>query len=134
LKDFGAAIDIISELNVGDIYGPIETARGYSIIKVIEPEQISDSVKKEIQNVQEKIYNKLYVEKLNELLEEKTIQLANKYGIKLSEDFINSEHYSDVNLFVHRYMGFGGRIAAVPFTTPFYKWYYRWKNNSKINP
>jgi hypothetical protein len=134
LKKYGAVIDIISELNVGDIYGPIETVRGYTIIKVIEPKQISDSIITEIQNVQDKIYKKLYFEKLNELLEEKTIKFANKYGIKLSEDFIHSEQYSDVNLFVHRYMGFGGRIAAVPFTTPFYKWYYRWKNNSKINP
>ena len=134
IKDFGAAFDIISELNVGEIYGPIETAKGYTIIEIIEPEQISDSVMTEIQNVQDEIYNKLYFEKLNELLEEKTVQLANKYGIKLSEDFINSEYYSDVNLFVHRYMGFGGRIAAVPFTTPFYKWYYQWKIHSKINP
>ena len=134
IKDFGAANDIISELNVGDIYGPIETARGYSIIKVIETGQISDSVMTEIQKVQEKIYKKLYFDKLNELLEEKTIEFANKYGIELSEDFIHSEYYSDVNLFVHRYMGFGGRIAATPFTTPFYKWYYRWKNDSKINP
>jgi hypothetical protein len=134
LKEYGAAIDIISDLNVGDIYGPIETGNGYTIIKVIEPEQISDSIMMEIQNVQDKIYKKLYFEKLNELLEEKTIDFANKHGIKLREEFIYSEHYSDVNLFVHRYMGFGGRIAAAPFTTPFYKWYYRWKNNSKINP
>jgi hypothetical protein len=134
LKEYGAAANIISGLNVGDIYGPIETARGYTIIKVIEPEQISDSVLTEIKNVQNKIHQKLYFEKLNELLEEKTIKFANKYGIELSEDFIHSENYSDVNLFVHRYMGFGGRIAAAPFTTPFYKWYYRWKNNSKINP
>ena len=134
IKDFGAAIDIISELNVGDIYGPIETANGYTIIKVIEPEQISDFVMTEIKNVKNKIHQKLYFEKLNELLEEKTIKFANKYRIELSEDFMHSENYSDVNLFVHRYMGFGGRIAAAPFTTPFYKWYYRWKNSSKINP
>jgi len=125
LKDFGTAIDIISELDVGEIYGPIETARGYTIIKLIEPEQISDSVKTDLNKVWDKIQQKLYFEKLNELLEEKTIKFANKYGIELSEDFIHSEHYSNVNLFVHRYMGFGGRIAAVPFTTPFYKWYYR---------
>jgi hypothetical protein len=71
------------------------------------------------------IYQQLYLEKLNELLEEKTIKFANKYGIKFIKDFIHSEHYSDVNLFAHRYMGFGGRISAVPFTTPFYKWFAR---------
>jgi hypothetical protein len=134
LKDFGTAIDIISELDIGEIYGPIETARGYTIIKVIEPEQISDSIKTEINKVWDNIHQKLYFEKLSKLLEDKTIKFANKYGIELSEDFIHSEHYSNVNLFVHRYMGFGGRIAAVPFTTPFYKWYYRWKIHSKINP
>ncbi|MDH3268248.1 MAG: hypothetical protein OEM46_05270, partial [Ignavibacteria bacterium] len=66
--------------------------------------------------------------------EDKTIDLANKYGIVISEDFIYSERYSDVNIFAHRYMGFGGRIAAVPFTTPFFRWYYKWKTYSKINP
>ena len=72
--------------------------------------------------------------KLNELLEDRTIELANKYGVSINQNFLNTELYSDINIFAHRYMGFGGRIAAVPYTTPFFKWYFRWKQNSTINP
>lgn len=134
IKDFGETMDVINKLKVGEIYGPIKTSKGYTFVKVVEPGVIDDSLKTELQKEHDHIYQKLFNNKLNKLLEDKTIELANKYGITISKDFLYSENYSDVNLFVHRYMGFGGRIAAVPFTTPFYKWYFRWKNNSKINP
>jgi len=134
LKDYGDVIDIITELKEGEIFGPIKTARGYTIIKVNETTERSDSLMLELKKEKDQIYQRLHYDKLNKLLEDKTIEFANKYVIKITEDFIYSESYSNVNLFVHRYMGFGGRIAAVPFTTPSYKWYYRWKLNSKVNP
>lgn len=134
LKEFGQAMDIIMELDTGEIYGPMKTANGYSLVKIVEKSIISDSIKKEIEDRREDIYQKLFYQKLDQLLEDETIELANKYGIIVNEDFIYSERYSDINIFAHRYMGFGGRIAAVPFTTPFFKWYYQWETNSKINP
>lgn len=134
LKEFGEAMDIIAELDSGEIYGPVKTPDGYSLVKVVEKSTIPDSIKKEIENRKEDIYQRLFYQKLNELLEDRTIELANKYGVSINQNFINTELYSDINIFAHRYMGFGGRIAAVPYTTPFFKWYYRWKQNSTINP
>lgn len=134
LKKYGQSAYTITELDTGQIYGPIKTNSGYSLVKVIERSTIPDSIKAKIEKQRDNVYQKLFYEKLNHLLEEKTVELANKYGIVISEDFIYSENYSDVNLFAHKYIGFGGRIAAVPFTTPFFKWYYRWKANSIINP
>jgi hypothetical protein len=133
-KDSGDEIVILTELEEGDIFGPIKTDRGYTIIKVNETTEISDSLLLELMKEKDQIYQKLYLKKLNKLLDDKTIEFANKYGLNISEDFIFSENYSEVNLFVHRYMGFGGRIAAVPFTTLSYKWYYKWNIHSKINP
>ena len=134
LKEFGEAMDIISELDSGEIYGPVKTSDGFSLIKVIEKSALPDSVKLKIENRRYEIYQKLFYQKLNELLEDRAIELANKYGVSINENFINTERYSDINIFAHRYMGFGGRIAAVPYTTPFFKWYYRWKISSGINP
>lgn len=134
LKKYGQSAYTITELDTGQIYGPIKTNSGYSLVKVIERSTIPDSTKAKIEKQRDNVYQKLFYEKLNQLLEEKTVELANKYGIVISEDFIYSENYSNVNLFAHKYIGFGGRIAAVPFTTPFFKWYYRWKTNSIINP
>ena len=134
LSDYGEVMNIITELEAGDIFGPIKTSRGYTIVKVNEPPKVSDSLILELKESKDKISQRLYFEKLNNLLEDETIELANKYNVQINEDFNYSESYSNLNLFVHRYMGFGGRIAAVPFTTPDYKWYYRWKIQTDINP
>jgi hypothetical protein len=134
LIDYGIANEIITELEEGEIFGPIKTAKGYMIFKVNERAKITDSLMLKIMEEKDQIYQNLYTKKLNKLIDDKTAEYANKYGVKISEDFILSENYSKVNIFVHRYMGFGGRIAAVPFTTPSYKWYYLWKVHSKINP
>jgi hypothetical protein len=134
LKEFREILNIITELDAGDIWGPVKTPQGYTIIKVLNPGIISDSLRTKFSEVKAQIYQELFYKKFNNLLENETIKLADKYGITLSEDFLYSESYSDVNLFVHKYMGFGGRIAAVPIVTPFYNWYYRWKLKSEINP
>lgn len=133
-ESFGKYSEIISGLKTGEIYGPVKTSRGYSLVKMTGDRDIPDSTKKEIANIKESIKRNLFNQKLNSLLTDKIIGLANKYGVVINDTFLYTEKYSDLNLFVHKYLGFGGRIAAVPFTTPFYKWYYRWKSNSEINP
>lgn len=133
-ESLGEYSKIISGLRTGEIYGPVKTVEGYSLVKIIENRNISDSTKKETSNIKGSIKQRLFNEKLNSILTEKTIALANKYGVVINNTFLYSEKYSDLNIFVHKYLGFGGRIAAVPFTTPFYEWYYRWKSNSVINP
>lgn len=134
LKSFGKASDIIMELKTGEIYGPVKTDSGYTLVQVIEKSNIPDSARAEIDDVKDNIRRRIFMDKLNDLLESRTIELANKYGVIINKNFLQSENYSEVNLFVHQYLGFGGRIAAVPFTTPFYKWYSKWKSESGINP
>jgi peptidyl-prolyl cis-trans isomerase C len=133
-ESFGEYSEIISGLKTGEIYGPVKTGRGYSLVKMIGGSDIPDSTKKEMADIKKSIQQKLFNQKLNSLLTDKTIGLANKYGVVVNDAFLYTEKYSDLNMFVHKYLGFGGRIAAVPFTAPFYKWYYRWKTNSGINP
>jgi hypothetical protein len=134
LKKYGQSAYTITELDSGQIFGPIKTESGYSLVKVVERSMIPDSIKAKIDKQRDNVSQKIFFQKLNKLLEDKTIELANKYGITISEDFIYFENYSEVNLFAHKYPGFGGRISAVPFTTPFFKWFNQWKTNSKINP
>lgn len=134
LKGFSESADIIARLSSGEIYGPVKTAEGYTIVQVIEKNNVPDSTRAKINDIKDNIRRRLFIDKLNNLLEDKTIELANKYGIIINRDFLHIENFSDVNMFVHQYLGFGGRIAAVPFTTPFYKWYHKWKSESGINP
>ena len=134
LKIFNTSAEAISELKPGEIYGPVKTNEGFTLVKVINNMNLNDSVKEKIDLIKENIRMKLHNKKLNKLLEDKAIELANNYQITINKDYLYSEKYSNINLFVHKYMGFGGRIAAVPYTTPFFNWFYKWKNNSGLNP
>ncbi len=134
LNIFGKASDIIAGLGAGEIYGPLRTGSGYTLVKVITESNIPDSTREEILKEKDNIQRRLFNNKLNVMLKDSTIKLANKYGVSIDNNFLYSGSYSDVNLFVHKYLGFGGRIAAVPFTTPFYEWYYKWKSTSGENP
>ena len=134
LKIFNTSAEAISELKPGEIYGPVKTNEGFTLVKVINNMNLNDSVKEKIDLIKENIRMKLHNKKLNKLLEDKAIELANNYQITINKDYLYSEKYSNINLFVHKYLGFGGRIAAVPYTTPFFNWYYKWKNNSGLNP
>ncbi len=134
MKSLGESADIIAQLSSGEIYGPVKTADGYSIVRVIEKNNIPDSTRMKINDIKDNIRTRLFIDKLNNLLEDKTIELASKYGIIINRNFLQAENFSDVNMFVHQYLGFGGRIAAVPYTTPFYKWYHKWKSESGITP
>ncbi len=134
LKIFKTSAEEISELKPGEIYGPVKTNEGFTLVKMINNMNLNDSVKEKIDLIKENIKRKLFNKKLNKLLEDKAIELANKYQITINKDYLYSEKYSNINLFVHKYLGFGGRIAAVPYTTPFFNWYYKWKNNPGLNP
>jgi hypothetical protein len=46
---------------------------------------------------------------------------------------LNQFEYSKVPMFVHRLMGFGGRIAGTPLVTPFSGWIKN-MNRQKLFP
>jgi len=121
---FGEIGRIANEMKIGDIYGPIKVEEGYSIFQLIDIKETEDSIIQSFAEVKERMTSSLFYEKMNEILTRKTIELAKKYKISLDRSVLNSLEVSKIKMFVHRLMGFGGRIAAVPLTTPWYKWIY----------
>lgn len=121
-------------LMINSFYGPVKLDDGYSLVKIIDIEELNDSVKSNFEAMKEQIHSKLYFEKLDRLLESETVKLANKFGVNINETELKNLKLSDIKMFVHRYLGFGGRIAAMPTITPLYKWYYKWQSETTINP
>ncbi|MFZ1291891.1 MAG: hypothetical protein WAR79_17470 [Melioribacteraceae bacterium] len=54
---------------------------------------------------------------------DKTIELSDKYKIKIDWEIFSKIKQGNINLFVYRNIGFGGRIAGVPTSEPFIDWY-----------
>jgi hypothetical protein len=111
LGDIGT---IASNLKLNEVYGPIRRNNGYSLLKVIDKKLSNDSVAITNESTKEKLRNFLFQKKLNEVVSKRTIQLAEKYNAKIYEDVALRIKSTGIQMFVHRLMGFGGRIAGVP--------------------
>lgn len=133
LSSFGELIEIIEKMKDGEIYGPIVRTSGYSIIKLNKSEErvLSSEEKNKLQVDTGKEI--LFYKKLKTILDEKTVELAQKYGLKINEQVLNSIRVTEIPTLIYRYYGFGGQTVAAPFLNLFYDWYDQYKNESK-NP
>ncbi len=118
---FGELGVIASRLNLNEVYGPIKRGNEFSLIMVKEKKEISDTT--EINFDASKVYikNYLFIKKFNSAVADQTIKLANKYGLKIYEDNLSQIKTTGIPMFVHRLLGFGGRIAGVPLLD---NWFY----------
>jgi foldase protein PrsA len=124
--------NIASNLEVGQIYGPIKVENGYSIIKLIDKKVLSDSLIKMKEEPVEYIKMKLSLNKINDLINRNTAELALKYKITIDEKLLNETEVRQLNTFTYRLIGFGGKIAALPITIPVFEWYNLLKKQNEI--
>lgn len=119
LGDIGT---IASELKLNQLYGPIKRNDGYTLLFVKERKILNDTLKIDDSTTKEKLRTFLSQKKLNEIISRKTIELAQKYNAKVYEDVALRTKSTGIQMFVHRLMGFGGRIAAVPLLDNWADW------------
>ena len=113
---------VASDLNLNEVYGPIKRNNAYTILQVIERQESNDSLKLSFESIKEQLRNDLRLKGLNERLKKITSNLAQQNNVKIYNDVVDKIQTSHIPMFVHRLMGFGGRIAGVPLTTPFSGW------------
>ncbi len=114
--------NIASSLKLNEVYGPIRRGDLYSIIQVIEKKEKNDSVKFAFETIKNELRNVLRLRKLSESLNQTTSKLAEKYEIKIYNEALEKIKFTNIPMFIHRLMGFGGRIAGMPLLTPFSEW------------
>ncbi len=123
---------IASEMEVGQIYGPIKVDDGYSVFKLIDKKALSDSLMQITEDSRDYIRMKLSLNKVNEVINKYTARLALKYNVTIDEEILSTIELSELNMFTYRLIGFGGKIAAMPVTIPVYEWYNLLKEKTEI--
>ena len=78
--------------------------------------------------------NDLRAAKLEKAVVDYTVKLANDYGVSINENVLKSIKTTYIVMFAYRYMGFGGRIVAVPMVPPFSEWVNPWLKSNKNLP
>jgi parvulin-like peptidyl-prolyl isomerase len=131
---YGDIGTIAAQMNIGEIYGPIKLSEGYSVFKLIDKRENSIDTIMSFDESKENIRKNLAYKKLSDFFIDYTVKLANKYGVSINEQLLKAISVSDLSMFAYRYMGFGGRINAVPMALPFTEWFLPWKENKKLVP
>ena len=119
LGDLG---NIAADLKENEIYGPMKRENYYSVFQMLEKQTSNDTLKLSFENAKSGLRGKLINEKINELLTEKTVQFISNNQVKIFPEIVKEVNVSGIQMFVHRLMGFGGKIASVPLTNPFSDW------------
>jgi len=127
---FGEIGRIAGTLKIGDLYGPLKVPEGYSIFRLIDKKNSELSTDQEFAVMKEKYRRDLAFNKLRNSIINYSVELARKYGIMINEDILKVTQVTNLNSVIYRYIGFGGKITAVPMMTPFTEWVEAWKKNS----
>lgn len=113
---------IAVKLKQHQVYGPISRNDKYTLLYVKEKHQSKDTLNFPFETMKEGLRNQLRTIRLNDIVNRKTIEFASKKNIKINEAVFKNIKSSEIQVFVHRLMGFGGRIAAVPLTDNWTDW------------
>ena len=131
---FGKIGRIASTMKIGQVYGPIKVPEGFSIFKLIGKKEAKKVKLKSFENEKAKLKSDLFSKRLKYYFNKYTTIFANKFGVKVNTNVLKEIKVTDINMFTYKFMGFGGKIAAVPYTTPSYDWVKEWMKSKKVLP
>lgn len=129
---FGDIGKIARKLQVGEIYGPLKLSEGYSIFKVIGIRDSMSVPPAPFEQLKEQLERDVSFRKLKLKMTNYTVSLAEKFGVGIDMDYLQSIDVTDVNMFGIRFMGFGGKTVAVPIIAPNTDWVDIWLNKKSI--
>ncbi len=123
-----------AKLKVGEVYGPLKLAEGYSIFKLIDKKEASAPSNKTYEEVKSALKEDLSFQKFIKHFYNYTGELADKFGVTINQKNLSAVSVSNINMFTYKFIGFGGVMTALPFTNSWYEWFDIWKNSKKVNP
>ena len=132
--EFGEVGRIAANIEAGEMYGPVKVPEGYSLFKVLDKKEKNITEKYSFSDMKNKIKKELKYKKFSEEIINKTVELANKYGVTVNQEILNSIEVLKTIAVVYRYFGFGGKLIAVPMTRPNYLWVKPWKEKELLSP
>ena len=131
---YGEIGRIAGELEIGEVYGPLKVEEGYSIFKLIDKKEAVQKLSKEYSELKDELLHELKAEKISSKMINNTVRLANKYNVTVDSNQLNKVPVTNYNMLVYRYMGFGGKILAVPLTPVFIEWVKEWEKSKSSLP
>jgi hypothetical protein len=126
LSEMGA---VLSQLHNGEIYGPVFIRGKYTIFRILDKQSSLSSEK--ISNSIQAAKDMLLAERKRNILNEYIADLAKEQNVKIFRENLNKIDLTPIQMLTFRYIGFGGKIIAVPPLYPREDWikYYNPEKN-----
>lgn len=118
----GDLSNTVSGMSINEIFGPIKRSNGYTILMLIEKTETTDSMAFAYNEVKDQLRSTLRLKILTDKLNKKTADLSLEKNVKIYNNVLDKITSTNIQMFVHRFMGFGGRMAGIPLLTPFSGW------------
>jgi parvulin-like peptidyl-prolyl isomerase len=134
INQYGEIGRIAATLEIGQLYGPLQVPEGYSLFQLVDKKEEKNLTGIDFEKNRARIKNIIKSKKFSDEIIQKTVDLANKYGVSVNEELLKSIKVLNTTTIVFRNFGFGGRLLAVPMTMPNYLWIKLWQEQQKINP
>jgi parvulin-like peptidyl-prolyl isomerase len=134
VNQYGEIGRIAATLEIGQLYGPIQVPEGYSLFQLVDKKEEKKLTGIDFEKDKARIRNIIKSKKYSDEIIQKTVDLANKYGVSVNEELLKSIKVLNTTTIVYRNFGFGGRLLAVPMTIPNYLWVKPWQEQQKLNP
>ena len=131
---YGKIGEIASTMKVGELYGPLKLPEGYSIFKLIGKRPAKVDTAQPFDKTKDELRHYLVMQKEHKAMTDYTVYLAKKFGVYIDMPVLESIKVTHVNAFGYRYLGFGGRITAVPLMAPNVDWVDPYLKSLNINP
>lgn len=131
ITQYGEIGKIASKMNVGDVYGPLKIKEGYSVFKLIDKQEEKIITPKPFERFKEQYKQDLIFQKLYKRITDFTYNLSVKFGISLNLKNLENIKVTSLPSFGIRYLGFGGKISAVPLISPNSDWADKWINSQQ---
>jgi len=131
ITQYGEVGRIASTMNVGDVYGPLKLDEGYSIFKLIDKQEEKIIPPKPFEKFKDQYKQDLTYQKLYKKMTDFTYNLAVKYGVNLNLDLLEKIEVTTIPSFGIRYLGFGGKMTAVPLIALNVDWVDKWIKNQQ---
>ena len=134
VDEYGEICKKSAIMKVGEMYGPVKVSEGYSLFELIDRKEEKVISVVDFTTVKENIKVELRHKKYSDALINKTVELANKYNVQLNDEALSSIKVLNTTTVVYRLFGFGGKLLAVPITSPNYLWVKPWQEQENLTP
>lgn len=120
---------IASKMKVGEVYGPIKIQEDFLIFKLIAVREDSLLLKNNFTQIKDELKRELGFLKKQKSFNKFIGNLANKYGVDIFKEKLKNILVTSHHSIVYNYLGFGGRVLAVPLLNVNMEWVPEWKSN-----